>query len=90
MRFVHGFVHGGPCSRRLAGAALVLDAGCQRPADDQLRERVRDLAVRLQVGLDVLLHGERHVGVADALAQCLPVDLRIELVGSGLPTLPNT
>src|SRR5579883_1961347 len=54
MWFMHGFVHGGPCSRRLAGAALALDASCQRAADDQFRERVRDLAVRLQVGLDVL------------------------------------
>jgi hypothetical protein len=50
-------------------------------ADDQLCERVRDLAVGLQVGLDVLLHGERHVRVADPDAERLPVDLRIAARG---------
>jgi hypothetical protein len=38
---------------------------------------VGDLAVSLQVGLDVLLHGERHIRVADAMAERLPVDLRV-------------
>src|SRR5205823_6115054 len=66
--------------RRLAwiAAHLVRDlSGGEEAADDQLRERVRDLAVGLQVGLNVLLHGERHVRVADAPAQRLPVDLRV-------------
>jgi hypothetical protein len=38
---------------------------------------VRDLAARLRVGLHVLLHRERHVGVPEPHAQRLPVDLRI-------------
>ena len=39
------------------------------------------LAVGFQVGLDVLLHGERHVCVPDALAQRLPVDLGVPARG---------
>ncbi len=35
------------------------------------------LATSLEIRLDVLLHRERHVGVADSLAQRLPVDLGI-------------
>src|SRR5437762_712139 len=76
--------------RRLAwiAAHLVRDlSGGEEAADDQLRERVRDLAVGLQVGLNVLLHGERHVRVTDAPAQRLPVDLRVQLVESSVPTL---
>jgi hypothetical protein len=38
---------------------------------------VRHLAVRLQVGLDVLLHGERYVSVAEPHAQSLQADLCI-------------
>ena len=55
------------CSR-LAGHvahACRADQRGERAADDQLGERVRDLAVCLQVGLDVLLHGERYVSVAE-------------------------
>jgi hypothetical protein len=48
--FVPGFVHGRPWSRRLVGAAVALDPGCQCRADDQFRERICNLAVRLQVG----------------------------------------
>ena len=39
------------------------------------------LAVGLQVGLDVLLHRERHVRMTDPLAERLPVDLRIAARG---------
>jgi len=46
-------------------------------ADDQLGEGFCDLAVGFQVGLDVPLHGERDVGVTDALAERLPVDLGV-------------
>jgi hypothetical protein len=56
-----------------AGAAHLvrdLDRG-ERSADDQLRERIGDLAVGLQVGLDVLLHGERHVRMDDPLPERL-------------------
>src|SRR6266516_1241401 len=51
--------------------------GRQRPANDQLGERSRYLAVRLQIALDVLLHCERYVGVSDPVAQRLPIDLRV-------------
>jgi hypothetical protein len=54
---------------------------------DQLRERVRHLTVGPKVGLDVPLNGERHVRMPDALAQRLPVNLRIAArggVSSGL------
>jgi hypothetical protein len=61
--------------------ARVPELDSERAADDQLGERVGDLAVGLQVGLDVLLHGERHVRVADAVAQRLPVDLGIASCG---------
>ena len=64
----------------LASRLSDLERG-QRSADNQLRERVGDLAVGLQVGLDVLLHGERHIRVADAMAQRLPVDLGIAACG---------
>ena len=77
MWFVHGFVHGRSCSHCLARVALALDPGCQRPADDQLCECVSDLPIRLQVSLHVMLHREPHVRMADALAERLPVDLRI-------------
>jgi len=39
--------------------------GDQGAAEDKFRERIRNLAVRLQIGLNVLLHGERHVGTAN-------------------------
>lgn len=39
------------------------------------------LSIGFQVGLDVLLHGERHVCVPDPLAEGLPVDLRIAASG---------
>jgi hypothetical protein len=54
MWFVRGFVHGARSSSafaRLVGHFY----RSERAADDQLRERVGDLAVGLQVGLDVLL-----------------------------------
>jgi hypothetical protein len=38
-------------------------------ADDQLGEDVGDLAVRFQVSLHVLLHGERDIGVTDPRAE---------------------
>src|ERR1700747_2715886 len=69
--FVRGFVHGA-CSSR---ACLLY--GRERPADYQLGERFGDMPVGFQVGLDILLHGERHIRVADAMAQRLPVDLGI-------------
>jgi hypothetical protein len=54
--------------------------GCQRPADDERGERVRDLAVGLQVSLDVLPQGEGHVRMTDPGTERLPVDLRIAAV----------
>jgi hypothetical protein len=79
MWFVHGFVHGARSNSAFVRAArLVCDLdGDERAAYDQLSKRVRHLAVGLQVGLHVLLHRERHVRVADAAAERLPVDLRI-------------
>jgi hypothetical protein len=71
MRFVHG--------ARSSGSGLV--HGSKRAPDYQLGERGGYLAVGLQVGLDVLLHGERDVRVADPLAQRLPVDLGIAARG---------
>jgi hypothetical protein len=62
MWFVHGFVHGA-CS---SGSRLIY--GGERAANDQLGECGGHLAVGLQVSLDVLLHGERHVRVPDPLA----------------------
>jgi hypothetical protein len=55
--------------------------GDERTADYRLRQGVGHLAVGLQVGLDVLLHGERYVRVTDPLAEGLPVDLRIAVSG---------
>jgi hypothetical protein len=43
--------------------------------------------VCFEVGLDVLLHGERHIRVADAVAQRLPVDLGVP--ASGGITVPD-
>jgi hypothetical protein len=75
MRFVHGFTHGARSSSAFAPTVRLvgyLDRD-ERAADDQLRERVGDPAIGLQVGLDVLLYGERHllygerhVGMPDA------------------------
>ena len=62
-----------------ASSGITVEA--RAPANDQLSERVRHLAVRLQVGLNVLLHGERHVRVTDAPAERLPVDLRVPASG---------
>jgi hypothetical protein len=77
MLFVNGFVNGAQpvsgqsrCVGRAAGRLIDYDGG-ERAADDQLGERVRDLAVGLQVGLDVLLHRERYVSVAEPYAECL-------------------
>ena len=71
----------GACSSS-AFARLVGDFyRSERAADDQLRQRVRHLAVGLQVGLDVLLHRERYVSVTDPLAERLPVDLLIAASG---------
>jgi hypothetical protein len=79
---------------RLASIAahLVPDlSGGESAANDQLSERVGHLAVGLQVGLDVLLHGERHVCVPDALAECLPVDLCIAACGGvAVPLMGNS
>jgi len=51
------------CGEYAAKSVLTWHAGDlhrgQRPADDQFRERVRDLAIGLQVGLDVPLRVER-------------------------------
>jgi hypothetical protein len=55
--------------------------GGERATEDQRGQRVGDLAVGFQVGLYVLLHGERHVGVSNALAQRLPVDLGVAACG---------
>jgi hypothetical protein len=79
---VHGFVHGRllkPCPTRSD-----LHRG-ERTADDQLRQSISDLTVSFQVGLDVLLHGERHIRVADPLTQRLPVDLGIARSGVAVP-----
>jgi len=73
MLFVHGFVHGPwikplfPSPRRCLACDLCRR---ERPAD-QLGQRGRHLGVRLQVGLDVLLHGERDIGLTDAPAERL-------------------
>jgi hypothetical protein len=64
---------------RSSGSGLVY--GGKRAPDDQLGERGGYLAVGLEVGLDVLLHGERDVRVAYPLAQRLPVDLGIAARG---------
>jgi len=48
------------CARQLVSGACPLYRR-ERTANDQLGERVCDLAVALQIGLNVLLHGERHV-----------------------------
>ena len=87
MWFVDGFVNVAPFTsphrspRRSARGVLARLArdlsGSDRAADGQRRERGSDLAVHLKVGLNVLLHDERHVRVPDPLAQGLPVDLRI-------------
>jgi hypothetical protein len=80
MSFANGFANEAGLRGLMAATPvrLVRDlGGNQRAADDQLCERVGHLAVRLKVGLNVPLHRERHVGVADALAQGLPVDLRV-------------
>jgi hypothetical protein len=56
----------------------------QQAADDQVGERVRNLAVGFKVGLDVLLHSERNVGVADSLGQSFPVEpTALRLLASG-------
>ena len=49
-----------PASCRALAAVRLTDdlGGCERAADDRLSERVRHLAVGLQVGPDMLLHGE--------------------------------
>jgi hypothetical protein len=65
----------GACS---SGALARTDLhGGERSADDQLRQGSGDLAVGFEIGLDVLLHRERDIRMSDALAQRLPVDLRI-------------
>jgi len=69
-----------PAGRLLrAGRVVHLVDSCQgeRATDDQLGQRVRHLAVGLQVGLHVLLNGEGNIRVADALAERFPVDLRV-------------
>jgi hypothetical protein len=55
----------------------------QHPADDQFGERGRNLTVGLKVGLDVLTHRERNVGMSDPLAKGLPVDLGVS-AGRGI------
>jgi hypothetical protein len=50
--------------------------GHKSSSDDEFGQCVRDLAVGFQIGLNVLLHSEGHVRVADALAERLPVNLR--------------
>ena len=52
-------------------------SGRERPSDDQFCKRGGDLPVSVEVCLHVLLHGEGDIGMADPLAERLPVDLRI-------------
>ena len=56
-------------------------SGSERAADDQLRERVRYLSIGLQVGLNGVLHRERHVRMPNPLAERIPVDLRVPPCG---------
>jgi hypothetical protein len=74
--FANGILVRPPRPRPGHPLASQLD-GRERPADDQRRERVCYLPVGRQVGLHVLPHRERHVRMADARAQGLPVDLGI-------------
>ena len=53
----------------------------ERTANDQLRQGGSDLTVGFEVGLDILLHGERDIRVSDPLTQRLPVDLGIAACG---------
>ena len=46
-------------------------------ADDQPRERVRDLVIGLGVRPNALHDGERHVRLPDVPPEHLPVDLRV-------------
>ena len=71
MWFANGFANAGPAvplSRCpvVTLVALAADPGHQQAADDQASERVSNFAVGFQVGLNVLLHGEGNIGVADA------------------------
>jgi hypothetical protein len=85
MHPVNGFVNGilvRPLAmvrpHRSVRGVLVLDRDQQeRVTDDQLGKRDRKLPVALQIGLGVLLHSERDLRVADPLARCLPIDLRV-------------
>ncbi|WP_246116129.1 hypothetical protein [Trebonia kvetii] len=52
-------------ARRLVVGRSVF--GHKQAADDEVSERVRNLAVGFEVGLHVLLHRERDVGMPDAL-----------------------
>jgi hypothetical protein len=63
MWFVHGFVHGRLLKPFCSSQALTpsdLHRG-QGTADDQLRQGGSDLPVGFQVGLAILLHGERDI-----------------------------
>jgi hypothetical protein len=80
---VHGFVHGRllkPFCSSHAPSPSDLHRG-ERAADDQLRQGGSDLSAGFQVGLDILLHGERDIRVSDPLTQRLPVDLGIAARG---------
>ncbi len=80
MSLVNGFVNR-RCRSGRVGCVIVavwLDHDrSQQAACDQFGESLRDLAAGLQVGLDVLLLGERDVCVAEPDAERLPVDLGV-------------
>jgi hypothetical protein len=48
--------------------------GGQRSANDWFGQSVGDLTIRDEIGLDVPLHRERNISVADPFAERLPVD----------------
>jgi hypothetical protein len=61
MRAVHGFVHGRQLKPHLGARRSLLN---EEVADDQLHQGVGHLAVGIEVGLQVVLHGERDVRVS--------------------------
>lgn len=67
--FVNGFVNvPGPVDLHSASASSpwsTISPVVSMPPEDQVSESVGNLAVGVQVGLYVLLHGERDVGVSN-------------------------
>ena len=63
--FVHGFAHGRLLTSRPGSRRSVLNEGV---TDDQHRQGGGHLTVGVEVGLQILLHGERHIRVSYSLA----------------------